>query len=219
MTVGIGFECLDGVVLAADRQITKTGGLKYEEEKIFRGYYDRVQCACTYSGNPAKAKNLFDDIFKALRFTFGKRLIDDAFPTDVFKRTVEGVLRKHKNTSIEMLITFRAPGVGIPPFLLCARGQTVVTSPREYIGVGDSSVLRYVAELTSCELSVKQAQILAIYMVSLAGRFIDGCGGMNVLVMPADGDMKLLSKREIDKFTKVLIGINKSLSDALIKLL
>jgi 20S proteasome alpha/beta subunit len=62
MTVGIGFQCPDGVVLASDRQITKDGGLKYEEGKFFRGYYDEVQCGCTYAGYPANAKNLFDDI-------------------------------------------------------------------------------------------------------------------------------------------------------------
>jgi hypothetical protein len=151
--------------------------------------------------------------------TFGRRNTEDVFPTDVFKRTVEGILRKHKNKNTELLLTFRAKRFGIPPFLLCARGQAAVKGLREYIGVGDSSVLRYVAELISCELSVKQATTLAVYMVSLAGRFIDGCGGIDVLVMPADGDVELLTEANLKEYDKVLTEIDKNLADSLIALL
>ena len=42
MTVGVGFQCLDGVVLCADRQITKGGDLKYGERYVKRILQGRV---------------------------------------------------------------------------------------------------------------------------------------------------------------------------------
>lgn len=220
MTVGVGFQCLDGVVLAADRQITKEGGLKYEEQKIFRGLYDNVECASTYAGDPGMAKTLFEDIFKSIRWTFGRPKREDVLITDVFKRTIEEILKKRQNDSVELLITFRAKTTGISPFLFRVQGLTVVKSERDYIGVGDSSVLRYIGELLmGSELSVKQAKIAGIYMVSLANRFIDGCKGTDILVMPASGEMKLLSREEIVTHKTTLEGIDKKLTRSLVALL
>jgi hypothetical protein len=57
-------------------------------------------------------------------------------------------------------------------------GQIVAEGHSEIIGVGDSSVLRYATDLLVHPLStVAEAQVIGSYMVRLANRYIDGCGG------------------------------------------
>ena len=59
VTIGIGFKLHDGIVLAADRQITFEGSHKYQEEKIrLLGKGSGWQVLCTYSGT-----KLFSDLF------------------------------------------------------------------------------------------------------------------------------------------------------------
>jgi hypothetical protein len=220
VTVGIGFQCPDGVVLCADRQITKEDGLKYEEQKVFVGHHRggiAVDCACVYAHNPDLARNIFEDFFKSIRGAFAKVKEKDIFLIDAIQQTLEEVLKSRKGKDMEFLIAFRAEQIGISPFLMCARGLTVARSQREYIGVGDSSVLRYTGELLErTHLSVEQAKAAGIYMVSLANRFIDRCGGTDVLAMPKGGEVELLSQERIDEYKTVLSKIDKTLATSLV---
>ncbi len=52
MTIALSFQCQGGVVLAADSQITKEGGLKYNEKKIFDFWYRDFGAVMCYAGSP-----------------------------------------------------------------------------------------------------------------------------------------------------------------------
>jgi hypothetical protein len=219
MTVGIGFQCLDGVVLCSDRQITKSGGLKYEEQKIFEGYYENLQCACAYAHNPDIARNVFDEIFRSLVNVFQRCHRQQIALSDALQETVEDVMRRRKDKNTELLIAFRSEKMGMPPLFFCVRGLVVVKGEREYIGVGDSSALRYVAELLgSFQLTLEQAKLAGLYMVGLASRFIDGCGGTDLLMMPRTERIKMLSPDEIEGYRSKLRDIDRDLSMRLIGL-
>ena len=144
MTVGIGFQCPDGVVLCADRQITKGEDLKYEEQKIFEGHYENLQCACCYAHHPDIAKNVFEDIFKSLVNVFQRCHREQIGLSDGLQLTIEEVMKRRKDKQTEMLIAFRSERMGMPPTLFSVRGLVVRSGDqREYIGTGDSSVIRY----------------------------------------------------------------------------
>jgi hypothetical protein len=218
MTVGIGFQCPDGVVLCADRQITKGGELVYEEQKIFEGHYDNLQCACSYAHNPSIAKNVLEDIFRSLVDVFQRCKRERIALRDALHLTIEEVMKRRKDKNTEMLIAFRSERMGMPPLLFCVRGLVVVQERRQYIGTGDCSVLRYIAELLSTtELDVQKAKAAAIYMVSLANRFTLFCKGIDALVMPRNGDMEVLSAEEIEKYRPALAEMDKALSLEVVK--
>jgi len=218
MTVGIGFQCPDGVVLCADRQITKGGDLVYEQQKIFEGHWENLQCACSYAHHPDIAKNVFEDIFKSLVYVFQRCHRERIALSDALQETLEEVMKKRKDKQTEMLIAFRSETMGMPPILFCVRGLIVVQRKREYIGTGDSSVNRFIADLLSgTELHLQQAKIAAIYMVSLANRYTLFCKGIDLLVMPRNGRMELLSAEEIEKYGPTLEEMDKTLSLGIVK--
>lgn len=220
MTVGIGLQCSDGVVLCADRQITKGEDLKYEEQKIFEGHYDNLQCACAYAHNPDIARNLFEDIFKSLVGVFQRSKREQIGLCDALHLTIQEVMRRRKDKNTEMLIAFRSEIMGMSPLFFCVRGAVVVKGEREYIGTGDSTVVRYVAELLCrTTLEFEQAKLAAIYMASLATRFNPYCGGgLNLLTMVHGGNMELLSAEEVERYKPKLKAIDKALGLELVKL-
>jgi hypothetical protein len=61
MTIGIGFECMAGVILGADRQMTAAGHHKFFERKIFRSLTD--ECALALVG--ANDLSLANEVAKA----------------------------------------------------------------------------------------------------------------------------------------------------------
>jgi hypothetical protein len=63
-------------------------------------------------------------------------------------------------------------------FLIKTKEKKVFEGYTEYIGVGDSSALRYLCGfLLHHHLTVNEALILGSYIVSVAGRYVEFCGG------------------------------------------
>jgi hypothetical protein len=206
VTIGLGFQCADGVVLCSDRQISKTGGLKFTEQKIshaiVRGAVD-ADIAMTYGGDRDIAKNLFREITQSLPLELNKR--KETFPQDRIIGFLRDAVPRKDSKYVEMLVAFSSPQ--FPPTLFVIRGSQVLQGIREYIGVGDSSVIRYISELISRPLSANQAVTAGIYMVSLANRFVEGCSdGPDALYMRSYGKFALIEKGRYDPWLKEIDG-------------
>jgi hypothetical protein len=192
MTIGIGFKCSNGVVLCADSQISKEGGLKYNEKKIYtingvhpsdHDYHGITLC---YAGDPDIMKLLCERIDGLFGQTCapqdwdGSGLItwNDMFRGEV-EKTLRGLYKTHsaKDQQLELLCAIFSKEAGVS--LYRAQGRVVRSSEHaECIGVGDSSVLRFLADLFATrELSVLQGLTLGCYMVAKARTYIAGCGG------------------------------------------
>ncbi len=220
LTVGIGFQCPGAVVLGSDRQITKAGGLKYEQCKILSAYLGSpnlgVLVACTYAHDPDIAANLMDDIAHKLPITLQQARTGGAFFSQSVKEMLEGIFSQKKARDMEMLIAFGHPTNAWSPFLMRARGPTVVQGAREYIGAGDSSILRYIGELLGrFQLTVEEAPLAAFYLVSLATRFVDRCDGDPDILIMFNGKAEIASAQTIEQAKKKMSGFDSNLASSL----
>ncbi len=221
MTIGLGFQCQDGVVLCSDRQITKDGGLKYHQRKDFCVYFRgnvEVNCAAVYAGYPDAASILFEDSAYAIRELLMRPL--RGFHADVVKTVLGKIFKGNRHSkNLEMLIAVGPSNqANWSPFLIKTHGSRVVRGFREFIGVGDSSVIRYLSEIFSGALTVPEAEFVGTYMVSLANRFIDGCGGgPDVLVLHKDGKVEPMEAEKISGFGNRLQASESCIGDFLLK--
>ncbi|GEM_PF-5972356 len=191
VTIGLGFTCNDGVVLCADRQITDNVGLKYEKTKVslhqvasalHRGEKVLVAFGITYAGDPDKAKVLADSLSLKITEQIFRWPHDESA-----KRIIESCLRSSNARPESVLIAFqtKASSAWRKPFLIRTSGTKVVHGFREYIGVGDSSVIRYLDTLVGSKIrEIAQAERIGAYMVSVANTCVDRCsGGPDILTL------------------------------------
>jgi 20S proteasome alpha/beta subunit len=66
MTIAIGMLCSDGIVLAADRQLTLEGGHKYQEQKIFPIDGGDWKAVLTYAGSPDFVREVQERLVRRL---------------------------------------------------------------------------------------------------------------------------------------------------------
>lgn len=187
MTIGIGMLCTDGVLLCADRQHTLPGAFKFEAVKASRHISRNCRLSFCYAGTQDDATAMlriiydtFDDIFEKEPDANG--LVNRAL------RTLIKIFKDRTARNLQMLIGVCFPNSACG--LIKTWGNRVVVGVTEYIGCGDSSALRYVADfLLPAEVqSTKEADFLACYMCSIASRYVDGCGGgPDRIVLGLDG--------------------------------
>ena len=194
MTIALGFLCPDGIVLCADRQMTDSqSGLKYQKRKIsymtgmFAGV--RFTLASAYAGDPEAAKIMRTEIRERLGEEIAKsRAI--GFQSPMARKALDKIFSNKHAKHLQMLIGIRFYSGEVCLFKIS--GRKVMDAESEYIGSGDSSALRYLADvlLVSPRVhNVHEAGVLGAYLVSVANRYVDGCsGGPDVIIIPsADG--------------------------------
>jgi len=218
VTIGIGFQCPGAVVLCADRQLTKEGGLKYEESKVFTSHIPSVEidCGAVYAHHRDAALSLFQDIVQAIPVTARLGQEDGLLLPMLATEMLEEIFKQKKAKDVEMLVAFCHGRNGFPPFFMRASGSTIVPAVREYIGVGDSSVIRYMSELLGrFHLTVEEAPMAGVFMVSLANRFIDRCGGGPDVLIMFNGKAEIMGADVIEKAKSKLPDFDNKLSSAL----
>ncbi len=100
------------------------------------------------------------------------------FSSDRAKTVLETIYKDRNSKGLQTLI-----GMAVrhdPPFLIKTNDHRVVDGHAEYIGVGDSSALRYLCNFIldpTRPLTTHEAEVVGSYMVSVANRYIDGCSG------------------------------------------
>ena len=69
VTIGIGFRCVDGVVLCADNQITFPGSHKFYERKLYQasGKDNEWQAGFTFAGTLDLMKNFYENFVEAMQ--------------------------------------------------------------------------------------------------------------------------------------------------------
>lgn len=177
VSVGVGFLCQDGIVICADTQITWPENHKYYECKIYPYGGTHWTAATTFAGNPELMKS-FDGKFRE-----SMELMPAPYTASRIQDNIETILSFLdilKDDPMQLSLLF---GIVIPNKefrLLKAEGRIVRPVPRfDYVGVGDSSLLRYLAPLLTQtgQYTSKQALNIATYLVLQAKRYVDGCGG------------------------------------------
>ncbi len=188
----MGFICTDGIVLCSDRQMTSDGGMKFQAKKLgyMTGMFEGVRMtACSaYAGDPEGAKILRTE----MRERLGKEIAGskfDGLQSLKARKALEKIFNNPSAKYLEMLIGIRFDSG--EKCLFRTKGRKVLEATTEYIGIGDSSVLRYLAEvlLPRTFMSVSEANVIGSYVVSVANRFVVGCsGGPDVFTIYDNGN-------------------------------
>ncbi len=214
VTIGIGFRCRDGIVLSADQQVTWGDSHKAYERKLRCHSSDGWNAAFTYAGSPV-LWNSFND-----KFGEAMKLLRKPPTIRIIREMVETILGlfdelKDDPTCLNLLCAVIVPG---EDYALFRTEGNVIHSVRdyEYVGCGDSSLLRFLGPLITADPPVatedqagrivRQAVMMATYLVMKAKTHIDGCGGdTDVLVVRPDGSLTLWSSPEIYKIEQMML--------------
>jgi hypothetical protein len=179
VTIALGFKCNDGVVLCSDSQITKEGDLKFNESKLrlvaYQGDSGNWAIGVTYAGSPEFMK-LFMEKFTPSVWAIHPKPNPSAIRSAI-ETILDGIYRQHRSLmNLELLCA-----ISIPPHLdelIVSRNKLVRDAQVECLGVGDTSVVRYLSNLfISYNLYWKQALQIAVYIVQQAKKYTDRCGG------------------------------------------
>jgi hypothetical protein len=191
VTIGIGFVCNDAIVLCADTEVRYQGFHKYYEHKITRYAEPGWIAATTYAGNPDLMK-AFDGKFRAAMKLAAQapEPIDLARIQDAIE-TVLGLMDVVDSDpdGLHLLSAIAIPGKEMK--LVKSSRKIVGPIDRfDYVGVGDSSLLRYLTPLLVRvrEFNSVQARNIGIYLTLQARTYVDGCGGdTDVVTVQIDG--------------------------------
>lgn len=220
MTIAIGFRCSDGVVLAADTQLTARDSHKLYETKMQPHLTEEHNVTFSFAGDYTLWRSFNEKFAQALQ------LVPRPLTVPKIKNTIEAVL-----SLFDVLDTNPAElnllcGIAVPDsgFTLCkTQGHAIhEVSGYEYVGVGDSSLLRFlgplltqpppVAPIGQSGVIVRQAVMIATYMVMKAKTNIDGCGGdTDVWVVRSDGNLRVESLSDIYRIEQMMLMLEHHL--------
>jgi 20S proteasome alpha/beta subunit len=196
VTTGMGFRCSDGIVVCADTQITWKGHKDYECKVCHLSGHDWT-IASVYAGSPHLMKSF------SARFIELMKMREHGKPATVkeMREIVETALYYFDELetdpmALNLLIGFIIPSKEMGLFKTEGKVASAVSS-FDYVGCGDSSVLRYLGPIMADKqqwLSINQALRVGTYCVLQAKRYIDDCGGdTDAFVLGWNGSMQTRS--------------------------
>jgi 20S proteasome alpha/beta subunit len=223
MTIGVGFNCKNGVVFCSDSQITVAGGLKYNEKKILTIEQGDHSLAFCYAGSPEIMKLFYEKMSEEF-FCYTQDLyILEPFQTGSYwNETVRGkaeqalqeIYKKHgKSRQLELLFASYSKNFGVS-FYRASMTLIRQAALAEAIGVGDSSILRFLADLfVRSDMSIQQALVLGCYMVAKAKTYIDGVGGPTQAFFMTDSGKMRSMQMDVWEEPSTLLSVESGLSD------
>lgn len=222
VTIGVGLLCDDGIVVCADTQITYPANHKYYETKLYWHLPQAWKAVFTFSGNPTLMKS-FDG-----KFHDAMKLASPPFTAAQIHEVIEAILSRMDTVESDPDGLHMICGIVIPSseMRLLKTDRKIVTTiegwggVHDYVGVGDSSVLRYLEPLLASSGigSIREAVILGVYLTLQAKRYVDGCGGdTNVIVVRRDGttEHRDTLAHDIETRLKLLEGFAGNVATAL----
>ena len=211
MTIGIGFKCSDGLVLATDTQYTR-GSIKTHGPKLFPivGAPERSDLAVVVAGagHVAFMKRAIEKISVSLASLSSpsmenvRVLIEDELVA--FYRKHIYPHPKHQDVSFSLLVGAWTVSDGWNLFRTAETAVEPVVSATGYDSIGSGQyVSEYALDLVfEGGLNVDHAKILAAFCIKAAKDFVDYCGGKTrIFVLTADGaggHIKTVSPIEIE---------------------
>lgn len=216
MTIAIGFRCSDGVVLAADTQLTVRDSHKLYETKMHPHQTEEHNVTFTFAGDSTIWKSFNEKFAEALP------MLPRPLTIPIVKTAIETVLTffpvlDTNPGELNLLCGIAVRGGG---FTLCkTQGHAIhEVSGYEYVGVGDSSLLRFlgplltqpppVAPIERQGFIVRQAVMIATYLVLKAKTNIDGCGGdTDVWVVHRNGCLETKTLSEVYRVEQMMLRI------------
>lgn len=207
VTIAVGMVCQNGVVIAADSQVSVPDYYKYHESKIHYTEGEDWALLFAYAGDPG--------LYQQARNEIAKRFRDSEHTPDSLRIICKEVLGElgwpPNDIGLEMVV-----GISCPRFetrLLIFNGKSLIFGDKIYcLGVGDSSLTRYLSELLyDSSVTTDDGVRAAICIVSKAKDYIDHCGGETVVyALNNFGKPKGVAPAEIKQIESQILGREKS---------
>jgi 20S proteasome alpha/beta subunit len=178
VTIALGLKTPTGAVLCTDSQITKEGGLKYRGKKICDFIKDDGAVSIAFAGSPSLMQALKEQLTERLKEPRNKSVKWTPWVRKHVAAILADFHKHHRTRPFEILCVVSARD-GSRTEMYRGQGKLLVdVEDFECVGVGDSSVLHYLASvLFPRALSLNQAVLLGCYLIMQAVEYIDGCGG------------------------------------------
>jgi 20S proteasome alpha/beta subunit len=202
MTIALGFNCIDGIVLCSDTQMTaRAAAMKYNQSKICSinsfGEEQRSTIAITYAGDPDIMNSFFEHVNEALQQS--KEKITLSLVRTTIQQALQAVHERSLDINTEFIDVICGVSIGgrkTEKALYVGKRTTLYEEHRIAIaGIGDSSLFRFLADMlpiTDLHLTTENALLLGTYIVEQAKSFIDGCGGETGAVVMKKGEIVAL---------------------------
>jgi 20S proteasome alpha/beta subunit len=216
VTIAIGFRAEEAIVLAADRQVTSSAGLKYQEKKVFSFFGHGWSVSLTYAG--------YCDIFRSIHDKLRAELhsppiVVPSFPS-VCQLTERILAMMRKDHGVKMLPSLLL-AISIGPEIRLYKAELAVVSPAgswKCLGYGESPLTHYLVDLLMSSSRDRfdqfEAMLLAIYVVSQANQYIEGCdGGPDLLVVRSQGVVELLRKSPPLRVLRLLASLSHEVAE------
>jgi hypothetical protein len=195
VSIAAAFTCTNAIVMCSDTLITYQGSHKSYEHKVFPHQGVGWSVVFGYSGSPGLMKG-FDDSFSDAMYSI-EAPISAATVEQQIKSTLSGMDSVQTQENLSMLC-----GIAIPngeKRLLMTEGKDTHRIPNGFVGIGDKSVVHYLSVLligrSSGTCTIRQAELLGIYLIQQAKNWVDGCGGdTDVIILRSDGRIEPSSK-------------------------
>jgi 20S proteasome alpha/beta subunit len=181
MTIGAGFQCSDGVVLCADRELSFGQDFKDYAQKIYVIDGLNWAAAFAFAGDENLMRLVWDDFCEDLLSS-----IRNNRPTiKEFKEFLGERLRKTRDEqarsselNLDLLVGVSTSDER-PTLIKGASTAVVDAGSYEFIGMGNSELARYLFGLFGRipPLKVQQALRFGVYTVSKVKEYVQGCGG------------------------------------------
>ena len=197
MTIAIGMRCIDGIVLAADQEITGPSGVKYYEEKIRIIEGQGWVLAITYADSTGLMKEAQKKILDFIGKTPDREITPDTVYT-VAEVILIGMGRQQRDLNLQLLIVISTIYEGPEMFMFDGSGLQRANG-FDCLGVGDSSLIQYLSKpLCSPLLATENGKNVGIHLVAKATQCITGCGEpINVAIVKPAGIFIWLTASEI----------------------
>lgn len=194
MTIAAGFRCRDGVVLAADTELTFSGGTgKTYGSKMF-SLDGKLGCNLTYAGSADYVKELVYDLKQATQGQPWQEALKALKTT--YQTYWDANLQHDQEGSVtSILVTLRE---GKKVHLYLGRGRHFLPVRQyEALGIGSEQAEALFNPLHSQFMTILQARYMAIYALRRVKGFVQGCGGKSEIVEVEDSS-DVLSLSQFD---------------------
>jgi 20S proteasome alpha/beta subunit len=198
MTIGVGFECADGLIMGSDRQMTLSGWHKHSEKKLVYVVRDEIILALIGGDDLSLAKEFWGELLE-------RSITDFATCEESLKSILDGMGRLNTDLPLQFICGL-ATKKSTHLFQFRGKGIIPIMDELGVICVGDSSLIRYLS--TNFELfwqSLSDGVATATYLLKRAEEFVDGCSGpMDVIILQPGPRITSLNPETIDELDKRL---------------